>query len=429
MKHKKPLVLAALAAGLMSITAQAAQPTLFSEHLIPAPSMRQANRFIGKLASEPSTRQLQVVQARAAQVDTTTERLYLNLLPGSAPLVVDQLTSYRNSDGTVVWNGLVGGTAAAAARLKRHGPKESLEDPLNTATIVRNGDMLTGSVRVEGRLYRIEPVGQGKHVIVEVNEDQLPPDDGGDPLPMGDARMFVPPARPEDGEPTVVRVMVVYSKHASDDTADPTGWAQAMVADANSGYAGSGVKVVLQLVSAQRSAYREFSAPSNGTKGRRSFETDLARFRGKNDGYLDGFHALRDESAADVMVLVRRHSNYACGLAPVFATEDTAFAVMGRDCGPGHYTFHHEIGHLQGALHDPHHNYSTSPFSYGHGFISRRGHFSTVMAYWPDDGSAPRVKYFSNPDRYIGDVPMGTNRTHDNARVLNETRTRVGSFR
>lgn len=430
MKHRNPLALAILAACLLSATAQAAEPALFTEHLVPAANMRQADRFLGDIADAPSTRQLQVVQAQAAQVDIATERLYINLVPGK-PLLVDQTNAYRNDDGTVVWNGLVGGTAAAAERMQRHGPDESFEDPLNTATIVRNGDMLTGSVRVQGRLYRIEPIGQGRHAVTEVDEAALPPDDGGRPIPMGDATDFTPAASPTAAAaPTIVRVLMVYSRHAGDNTADPTGWAQAVIAEANRAYSGSRVNMRLQLAGTRVTDYREYSAPGSGTGGWASFEADLLRFRRKNDGHLDGVHALRNERNADIMMLVRRGSQEACGLATeILANADTAFAALSRQCGPGNYTFHHEVGHLQGARHNPTQDPSTRPFAHGHGFVSRRGGFSTVMAYPPRDGSAPRVMWISNPDLFLNNVRMGTPATHDNARVMNQTRNRMAGFR
>jgi len=425
---KKPLVLAALAACLISATAQASEPTLFSEHLVPAASMRQANRFISGLAEAPSTRQLQVVQARAAQINIATERLYLNLLPGQ-PLVVDQINSYRNDDGTVVWNGLVGGTAAAAARMKRHGPKESVEDPLNTATIVRNGDMLTGSVRVQGRLFRIEPVGQGRHAVIEVDEAALPPNDGPQPIPMGKMTNFDASVSRAAAGPTVVRVMVVYTRHAGAEIGDRRGWAQALIAEANNAYAASEVKVRLQLAGAYRSKYREYVNTIDGTTGRASFTTDLARFQRKNDGFLDRFHALRDRQRADIMMLVRRENALVCGASKqVFADAETAFAAISQRCGPGSNTFAHEIGHLQGARHDPAADPTLAPFAFGHGYISSAGGFSTIMAL-PESGATVEVARFSNPNVQFNGVPMGTPQTHDNARVLNQTRAYIGGFR
>lgn len=429
MRHRSPLVLAALAACLMSATAHSAEPPLFSEHVLPGVSMRQANRYISGLAESRSTLQLQVVHARASQINIGTERLYLNLVPGK-PLVVDQLNAYRNDDGTVVWNGIVGGTAAAAARMKRHGPKESVEDPLNTATIVRNGDMLTGSVRVQGRLFRIEPVGQGRHAVIEVDQAALPPVDGPEPIPMGKMKKLDASVSRAAAGPTVVRVMVVYTRHAGR-MVDHRGWAQALIAEANNAYAASEVRIRLQLAGAYRSKYREYVNTIDGTTGKASFVTDLFRFQRENDGFLDRFHAKRNEQKADIMMLVRRENAELCGrAAEQYAVAETAFAAISTRCGLGHKAFVHEIGHLQGARHDPADDPTLAPFPFGHGYIFPLGGFtfSTIMAV-PESGDTVDVMRFSNPNVQFSGLPMGTPETHDNARVLNVTREYIGGFR
>lgn len=429
----------ALAACGTSATAQTPGPTLFSAHAPANSAQRASDRVLGPLAAARSTRHLSLVRADAAQIDASTQRLRLNLAPGVAPLLIDQLDSYRNADGTVVWNGMVGGTAAAEARMLRHGDRESVEDPRNTTTLVRNGDNITGSVRVDGRLFRIEPVGQGRHAVIEVDEALLPPDEGGLQIPLssdaasqtsaegGASDEHARGASAAAATPTLIRVLVVYTRVAGQATADPTGWAQALVAEANRAYAGSHIDLRLQLAGVRVTDYREYTAAGAGPESAASVVNDLARFRRMGDGHLDAMHAVRNQVGADVMMLVRRDAGNVCGYASeILASAQTAFALMARDCGPGRYTFHHEIGHLQGARHNLAEDDSLEPFPHGHGYVSARGGYATVMA---TNASEPRVMWFSNPDLVLNGTRMGTPGRHDNARVLQQTRARFARFR
>ena len=70
------------------------------------------------------------------------------------------------------------------------------------------------------------------------------------------------------------------------------------------GYTNSGVAITLQLASTVRVTYTESG----------SFSTDLSRFRGTTDGYMDSIHTTRNSTAADVGVLIINNSS-SCGLA------------------------------------------------------------------------------------------------------------------
>jgi hypothetical protein len=143
---------------------------------------------------------------------------------------------------------------------------------------------------------------------------------------------------------------------------------------------------------------------------------------------MDEVHALRDQHAADVAILITK-SGDACGIASdIYASEDTAFAVVGQNCATGYYSFAHEIGHLQGARHNPEADSSSTPFAYGHGYYNEPGKWRTIMSYACPAGCT-RLKYWSNPNVQYSGVPTGTAALHNNARVLNETACRVANFR
>lgn len=157
--------------------------------------------------------------------------------------------------------------------------------------------------------------------------------------------------------------------------------------------------------------------------------TDLARFAGTTDGYMDWIHCARDRYVADVCALLVTSPDY-CGLAmAILATPQTAFCTVLWSCAVGRYSLAHEIGHLQGARHeeDP----SPNPFAYGHGFLRKTspGRVKTVMAIHE---CCLRDPYWSSPDIYVGgdpNYPMGTTNWNHNARVLNETAWTISSFR
>ena len=49
-------------------------------------------------------------------------------------------------------------------------------DPLNWVSLVSDGNLVVGDIRVEGQLYRLTAVGKGQQVLVKVDESKLPPE-------------------------------------------------------------------------------------------------------------------------------------------------------------------------------------------------------------------------------------------------------------
>ena len=355
-----------------------------------------------------------------------------------------RLRSQVTTDGIEIWQGLVTDTAKLGT-----GPAEIADDPMNSAILVRNGSKVTGSVRVEGQLYRILPLHDGSQVAVKVDESRMPPDhphtySGGSlSLPdrpygfraprwnwQSDARSFAPEHAHEshamDGAGptavakanTVIRVMVVATQAAANASGDLTGLINLAVTESNQGYANSGVQITMQLAGLYTTTYAESG----------SFSTDLSRFRGTTDGYMDNIHSLRNQNTADVAMIVLNNSS-SCGLASAIgASASTAFASVSRTCTTGYYSFAHEVGHLQSARHDPANDPTNTPYAYGHGYQSPTKAWRTVMAY-NCSPSCPRINYWSSPLRTYGGQAMGTTTRSDNARALNTTRGTIAGFR
>jgi len=105
------------------------------------------------------------------------------------------------------------------------------------------------------------------------------------------------------------------------------------------------------------------------------------------------------------------------------ASSATAFSVVYWDCAIGpQYSFGHEIGHLQGARHNPEEDSVSFPFPYGHGFLDLANKRRTMMAYDCPAQDCSRQPEWARPTIW------GNATVSNDARVLNETATCVGSF-
>ncbi len=352
-----------------------------------------------------------------------------------------RLRSRTQTDGIEIWEGLVTDTAEL-----KSASNEIADDPANSAILVRNGNKITGSIRVEGQLYRVLPLHDGQHVVVKVNEALMPSEHpashpSGSLSPADRPLGFRAPRWGWSAEPredrfgygadastaplaiptkanTVIRVMVVATNAAATASGDITGLINLAIAESNTGYTNSGVQISVQLAGLYTTSYVESS----------TFDTDLARFRGTTDGYMDNIHSLRTTNTADVAVLVINNAS-SCGLASAIgATASTAFAAVHQGCATGYYSFAHEIGHLQSARHDPTNDPTNTPYAYGHGYQAPNKAWRTIMAY-NCSPSCPRINYWSSPLKTYGGVTMGTTNRNDNARVLNNTRATIAGFR
>lgn len=417
---------AVAAVGFAAFATQAArQPLLTSTKATPAGLTADAS--YRALAADRATVSLQLVQADASQIDAKTDRIQLGL--GDAGTAYLRSVT-QNADGTVVWSGTLGRDFGPLARMKSAFDGEIADDPKNSVIIVRNGDKLTGTIRSNGELYSLRPLRSGGHALVRVDEAKMPADH-----PEAEYKRLFEQAtnarlrslRDTDAVEAapgiakanaVIRVLVAHTPSARNAVGDITGLINLAVAETNQGYTNSGVAITLQLASTVAVTYTESG----------SFSTDLSRFRGTTDGYMDSIHTTRNSSAADVGVLIINNSS-SCGLASgIGSSASTAFAAVHYSCATGYYSFGHEIGHLQSARHDPATDPSTSPYAYGHGYRSPTSAWRTIMAYACSNNCA-RINYWSNPAKTYGGQAMGTTSTSHNQRVLNNTAATVSAFR
>jgi hypothetical protein len=378
--------------------------------------------MVRALKNAPHIKSLKFVEADAGQVSESEKELLLNVGPGLS-LVAHQQYAYKNKDGTSVWYGLFESDAQLQRRLQINGESETIDNPLNSVMIVRNGNKLTGTIRAGGKLYSLKPLASGGHVIAEIDEARMPPDH---PL---DAALVAAGAGAQetaadvavadvaaDGN-TVVRVMVVITQASADAIGDVGGFVNLAIAESNQGFVNSGVFVKYQLAGWYLTNYV--------TAG---FNTDLDRFSGTSDGYLDNFHSIRDDIGADLNVLIISDTTY-CGMGYLNADASKAFSAVYHGCATGNYTFAHETGHNFGAHHDPA-NGSNPDYAYGYGYQYPAGGWRTLMAYaCTPPATCSKVNYWSNPNITYQGVPMGAVGKNDNHRLLNERRAVVAAFR
>ncbi|WP_257385086.1 zinc-dependent metalloprotease [Tahibacter caeni] len=415
---KRFLLWSVTGAGLLASGMAAAQgsPSLFA----PVPAVYRAvqgDAAFDALAAEPASARIDVVLVNAAALQADTKSLTLDLdINGPVKLTAQYSNSYYAEDGSLIWQGSIAETALA----REMGPDEIAEDAMNSVILVRNGDKITGNVRVGGQLFKIRPLHDARHVVVETDEHALPPDH-----PPADYRKLFQQAAPLPAGSkavnanTVIRVLVNYTQKVASVSGDINALINLAVAESNQGYANSGVQITMQLAAKSQVTYTETG----------NFDTDLARYRGTSDGYMDAIHTQRNSVTADVAVLIVNNTAY-CGLASAIgASASTAFAEVYWDCATGYYSFAHEIGHLQSARHDPANDPTNTPYAYGHGFQSTAGGWRTIMAYACSSTTCTRINYWSNPSKTYGGRAMGTTNRNDNARVLNNTRATVAAFR
>jgi hypothetical protein len=413
-----------LAAGI--VLALCASPALASSNGLFGQMDNAAKALANDAALEalqrnPSTGSLQVVQAKAEKIHQNADFLELNLGKG-LDFTAYKLNSYQ-SNGVTVWSGIIENTTLKLMpqATRWYGEREVADDPMSSVMLVKNGDKITGNVRIGEQLFAIRPLQKGGTAIVAVDQSRRPPEhpdsfDRVAPIPM-------PYSAEAVAASTTIRVMVNYTPSAASQSGDINGLIALAIAETNQGYASSGVDITMQLANASQTSYTETG----------NFDNDLARYRNTSDGFMDEIHATRNSSAADVAVLVVTNTAY-CGLASgIGSTAATAFVEVYWDCATGYYSFAHEIGHLQSARHDPKNDPTKTPYAYGHGYqYVGKGRnatkWRTIMGY-DCSGGCPRLNNWSNPGVTYGGIPMGTATTSDNHRVLNNTAATVAGFR
>ncbi|HEU0054922.1 MAG TPA: M12 family metallo-peptidase [Longimicrobium sp.] len=310
------------------------------------------------------------------------------------------------------------------------GPVEGRNDGWVQAVFMEGG--ITGTITLGKETYSIEPIGGGLHAVARLDQNAFPSEHPAD-NPSG--ALILPTRDPLSLEASLgpsydvslaatstINVLVVYTASAATAAGNILSKIQLAIDETNQSYVNSGISINMVGVASLQVTYNEAS---------RSFSQHVNALVSSTDGLMDNVHTLRNTYGADMVMLVVNDSE-ACGqAAAIKATATNAFAVSHWSCITGYYSFAHELGHLQGARHDRFVDGSTSPYTYGHGYIPSTKNWRTIMSYGNNCSNCTRIQWWSSPLKTYpptGQV-MGTTTYEDNARVLNGTAATVAAFR
>ena len=307
-------------------------------------------------------------------------------------------------------------------------------------SLVIMGPDVLGTIRHDGEVYRVRPLGSGLTAVYRYDTRRLPG--------CGVTAEFLRAKLRERGEALsaaaksqvhggegpsskaltsrsenagVIDVLVAYTPQARRAAGNIDALIRHFVEGTNRFYANSRILPRIRLVHSYQTEYRQ----------EHTMRIDLDRVAAPDDGYMDEVHARRDEHGADlVALLVADWTDDECGIAHQYigysGADAWGFSVSAQNCEAR--TFAHELGHNQGAHHDPVADTNRS-FPYGHGLCDSRRRWRTVMAYRESGDCEPEAPHFSNPDVSYRGTPTGDEGQRNNARVLNETAQVVAGFR
>lgn len=310
---------------------------------------------------------------------------------------------------------------------------EFAEAPGGRVAITSHRAAVTGTVILEGRTFEIRPGADGRHVLEEIDPASLPPLEPQLPgtavaIRASDTGESAVGRLGADVAPVMQDVLILYTTAAARRRGASTLESMILggVAAANEAYRDSGVGITLRLVGLQQ-AMTIAEAPGG------MVET-LARLKTSAEAA-----ALRDLLGADMVLLVNESRDW-CGWAyimyrPLRSYASDAFGAVQSRCISTE-AIAHEIGHIQGLMHDRESMATDGALPYGHGYrLCRRDGFRDVMSYPCPGIDVPRLRLFSNPDRQYRGLATGIayesdpSRSADAARAINDTAAIVAAYR
>jgi len=341
---------------------------------------------------------------------------------------------------------------------------------------------ISGTIRLEGEIYRVSPLNGGMHALVNVDESKYSL--GGDsPLNSGAGASDVQSKSssgssetptPSKQSPSSVREKetcqtstAALSSSSSKAKTQSSSAASCPQRTANvlvvyTSAAANGINInnrIDKAIEVSNTSYNNsnaYSADLNLVHSEQIgfTETDIREDIGdiQNDSQTE---SLREQYDADIVVLLGEYGG--AGLADEIRAEaEDAYAIVGvsRAAGGG-LVFPHEVGHLQGAQHHPDDPTCTKgdprcdpeshrfPDAFGHRFSDtdctlwvfdcETDYYASVMAYTQSgfywiNNDHNRVTHFSNPNVKHDGKKTGTGSRY-NADALQTTANTVENFR
>lgn len=420
MKVRYRQLLAFLLIALSLIMILLARPfAVFSDEVLFEPL---ANDMFMSVNLDTSARRARPVAVNWSTLRPQSTQIKLNLFEDVVLTAVRQRVDTSPAIEGYVWVGRVLGQTNSDVAL-------SVSD-----------NVLAGSVAINGsERYTIRySIKEQAHIVSEVDPDAYlqptAPDFIVPAVPI-EAADSAAAASCEDG--SEIDLLVAYTAAARDlqgGQAAIEALINQRVSTMNTANHNSLVNFELNLVQIMEVNYTESG----------DFLTDLDRLKNPGDGFMDGVHAARDASKADLVGLyIAEGSGGACGMAYQMNPaanwfEAFAFGVSALDypapynCSP--LTLAHEFGHNLGNAHDRAHSGSVPYLPYAYGYQAPDHSFRTIMSY-DCPSSCERINHWSNPDVFVGGQPTGVDyetnpgQAADNARALNEVAQVVANFR
>ena len=432
-----PLVVFATTAGTDAETSPSAASTA---------SPLADNATLKAIRSDPVASDIHIGRSDSAAITAALDARALSVLLPASPEAPATLLSFTAVEVEHNDGGLVSLYA------------QNIATDAEVALVVQGADLL-GSIRRGQETWKVQPLGNGATAVYRYDISQLRhhPPNWGDFM-WKNMRMQIQAPSRDDTEAAgsaqdtgdVIDLLVAYTPKAREAAGNMDTFIQFAIDNAHRSYRNSNIDFRLRLVHTHEVNYSQDA----------DMTVDLERLTGLRgipwyggvidpEGHMDEVHALRDRYGADLVALiVEKETNNWCGFGwmPDFGRypnadhSDTGFSVMGQNCElVNFYTFAHELGHNQGAHHDPDNTCDSPPctlpspptFQYRHGRCNVAESWNTIMAYGANrQGSCSReIPYFSSPNlRYQG-TPTGDAAVRDNRRVLLETTRRVANYR
>ncbi len=358
------------------------------------------DQYLKLLLSVAEDAEVKEVQVNPGLVSKDTAML-------SMPLTDGRTVSFKLSRSDSVASGMVGwvGDLPSNRRQLYPSPAEIDMDPLNWVSLVSDGNLVVGDIRVDGQLYRLTAVGKGQQVLVKVDESKLPPEAA--PIsapvqPQGNTTSLTAPLSSK----STIRVLLVTTQESRALFPNYKIELAQALQNANQYMINSKVDAVYELSGIYDSDYSEAGIDA---------ETQLRSMMA--DKPLGAkIDIERQKARADLVSMLSTFSNY-CGLAYTPAKKETAVSTI--SCFGA---LAHELGHNMGATHNHEEERPELP-SYAYGYKHTAPNFHTHMK--TSHGAIP---YFSNPRLQYQGVPIGTVDKNDVARTFNERRDVVENF-
>jgi len=196
---------------------------------VPTNQLRAATaeqtQALDRIRQRPTTQSVDLVEVNVNALRGDATRLSV---PNSTSITLSRSKVDVQSPSDFTWYGTLSGVPGQA-------------------TLVVRGGNITGTTQDQGTLYRIEPVGNGVHALIRVDQGRFPPDHPPSfeqKERRGDIQ--VPPTAPDANRsdaPVGIDVLVAYTTAAKTVISDINATIALAVAEANQSYVNSGARL------------------------------------------------------------------------------------------------------------------------------------------------------------------------------------------